>query len=175
MKRPRIPGSLASVLLTFTALGVSLIASSPVGAAGRGIEGRWLLVEQTYGEGKANLVSADEPIILELHPGAGDLAGRWLAPSKGPSEGRIWPAWIAEGRPLPVQVLEKAIDAGSGRLHASYLVAPSEGDATILEVEESYELDGAEGSLTGTVKVIFRSGDETRGSYVLHRRFERVE
>ena len=76
---------------------------------------------------------------------------------------------------LPIEILRREILPGGGGLRASYVVAPSEGDGLLLEVDEAYALKPGGEALSGIVKVVFRQGAETRGSYTLHRRFERLD
>lgn len=138
------------------------------------LEGRWVLVEQTYGKGKANLAGQEQPVCLEFYTdGGGQQAARaWRADESSASWG--WPVWLAEGKPLPLRLLQRSVDPGAGTVAVRYTVQPSAGDSMVLEVEESYRLEEAGTALVGTVKATFRVGEETRGGFVLHRRFERM-
>jgi hypothetical protein len=152
----------------------ALTLLSPLAAAGP-LEGRWILTEQSYGEGRTDLASG-EPLVLELYRQGERTEGRILAgeaASGAAPQAHTWPIWIAEGRVLPGRILEREIDPALGVVRARYEVKPSEGDDLVLEVQEEYLLEEGGSALVGTVKIQFRAGDEARGGYTLHRRFER--
>lgn len=151
----------------------ALATAGSVSAAEPGLAGRWRLVEQTYGRGEANLEPAGTPLILEFLPQGGGFVGR-VHPEASQASARPWPAWQASGRELPLQILDPPGLTKGGAIRAHYLVEPSAGDPVVLDVVETYRVDPGGDSLSGTVEVTFRLGDETRGSYTLHRRFERV-
>ncbi|HXI03392.1 MAG TPA: hypothetical protein VNI57_09465 [Candidatus Saccharimonadales bacterium] len=159
-------------LAVFAAL-AALATAGAVSASGPDFAGRWRLVEQTYGRGEANLEPAGGPLILEFIPQGAGFAGN-IHPETAGVAARPWPAWQASGRDLPLQLLDPPGLTKGGAIRAHYLVKPSDGDSLVLEVQETYRVEPGGDSLTGTVEVTFRLGDETRGSYTLHRRFERV-
>lgn len=159
------------LLAAFMMLGPALAAAPPA-APGASLEGRWLLVEQSYGRGGSNLVSAEDRIVLELSRQGSGHSGRILDPVD-PARGWSWPAWEAGGRLLPARNLQKASSEEEGFVRARYQVKPSEGDEMELEITEEYRM-GPRGDLVGTVKVVFLTPEGTRGSYELSRRFERI-
>ena len=89
------------------------------------LEGRWRLVEQSYGEGQANLVRTADPLILEFGGRGPQLEARLHL--EGPeARSAPWPAFAAGERLDPVEVRQlelardgdlavfRVSDAGSG-------------------------------------------------------------
>jgi hypothetical protein len=135
-------------------------------------EGRWTLVRQTYGRGDANLAAPENPPHLEfLRDGSGWSARIWAG--EATEQALPWPAWIAEGEALPLVVESWKVDPAAGTVEVRYRVKPSAGDDVVLAVVEAYELTEDGEALVGTLTATFLDGDETRGSFVLNRRFER--
>lgn len=156
---------IAGILLSFLPLAV--LAASP-----SSIEGRWTLVHQSYGRGDANLAEADRPLRLEFaREGAGLSARTWVGDERAGA--RSWPAWVVEGEALPLEIKRWDVASAAGTVTVRYQVQPSASGTTVLDVVEAYHLDKESGELVGTVTVTFLADGEKRGSYVLHRRFER--
>ena len=157
-------------------VGISiLLAMFPgrIGADPPSLEGRWILVEQNYGKGKSNLVDADQPLCLEFSRKDNQLSARaWR--EKNPARIWDWPAWIADDRALPLEVTERVEDRSKGTILLRYRVQPSEAGDLVLEVEENYRVEEQGTALVGQVKVTFMTTEGERGSYTLHRRFERM-
>ena len=153
---------------------VSLLAVTIVHAAPGALEGRYRLVEQTYGGSLANLVENETPVTLTLVRSGVALDATLTAADS--TARHPWPAFVTDAGALPVESLERRDDAASCGLHAKYRVRPS--DDLTLEIVEDYRCAGDGKALVGTYSVFFlaRSPEGTlspRGSYVLHRRFER--
>jgi hypothetical protein len=72
-----------------------------------------------------------------------------------------------------VHVEEQRFSVAGDRVFARYRVDPSPGDDLVLVVTEEYSVVEDGEALVGTVRVEFRRDGEDRGSYLLHRRFER--
>jgi hypothetical protein len=157
-------------LRTLTALGGVVLLAWTSTAAGP-LEGRWLLVEETYGTGGLNLARGKPTQTIELAREAGGLVARTRIGSD--SSPRPWPAFVIKDTPAPVAVSELQITPAEDGVRARYTVSSfRDGDDMHLEVVEDYRVDD-DGSLAGTVHVRFLRGTESRGSFVLHRRFER--
>jgi hypothetical protein len=136
------------------------------------LEGHWVLVEQNYGKGKANFAPLDAPVHLEFVMEGAEMAGKvWQGESR--ASAAAWPAFDAGGGLLPLQMERRRIDPLAGVARAEYMVQPSPPDGVILEVVEEYRLTDKGDALVGTTTVSFVRDGEPRGSYVLHRRFER--
>jgi len=150
-----------------------LVALSGASILGAGtIEGRWRLVEQTAGEGKANLASADAPLRLEFRMTGASLAGRIWTAEKTPRS-FPWPAFVSDRSPRPVDATRIVISPGSDSARAVYRVRTSGEGEPDLEVEEEYRLAEGGRALVGTVRITSLEGGKPAGSYLLHRRFER--
>ena len=150
----------------------SVLALVALAAPPSSPEGLWTLVHQSYGRGEANLAEPDRPLRLELtREGAGLSARIWVGDDI--AEARSWPAWVVEGRALPLEIKRRDSDSAAGTVSVRYQVRPSEAGELVLDVVEAYHLDEESKELVGTVTVTFLAGGEKRGSYVLHRRFER--
>jgi hypothetical protein len=153
-------------------IALAALCGPPPAVSAGSLEGRWELVEQRYGKGAANQAPREEPVWLEfVQLGERLEASIWVGSSR--SQAVAWPALAAEETQLPARVEELATGPLLDRVRAVYTVEPAEGEGTRLEVVESYRL-GADGeTLEGTVTVSFYRDEKPRGSYVLHRRFER--
>jgi hypothetical protein len=150
-----------------------VLSSSAVAAPAPGsLEGRWLLVEQRYGKGEADHASTDQPVRLEFVRDGGTVAGTIRAGS-GESVAARWPAMVVDGEPQEIRVEEYRTGRDSEWVRASYTVPPRPGDDLMLKVVEEYRVSTGGKELVGTVTVSFMRDGEPRGSYVLHRRFER--
>jgi hypothetical protein len=141
----------------------------PVLAAGS-IEGRWRLVEQHAGSGRADLARDQRPIRIEFVASAtGSLSGRlWIGdPPAGPY---AWPSFASSGSLRPVSLEETRLDRDEAV--AQYRVAPGAAGDRTLRIREEYRLTAGGGALSGVIRITELEGDEPRGSYVIHRRFE---
>lgn len=134
-------------------------------------EGRWRLVTQTYGAGEANLAPEDAPVRMDLVAAAAGPSGRIWAGDDA-RRAVAWPAFVAEGRALPVEVISLATGS-AGTVEAAYRVRPVDADDLVLVIREAY-VPSADGAwLEGTVEVRFEGGSTNRGGYTLHRRYAR--
>jgi hypothetical protein len=84
-----------------------------------------------------------------------------------------WPAFAADDKHVRTQIDEYETSPGRNRVRAVYTVDPSVDSKLTLKVVEEYRLADGGKSLKGTLTVKFLHAGEPRGSYVLHRRFER--
>jgi hypothetical protein len=152
------------------ALLLAALGSSGLQAAT--LEGRWRLVEERAGTGRANLAAPVAPLRLEFYPSGAALAGRiWTA--EKPSRAFPWPSFRTEQGSLPIQLDERTVSPAGDRARALYRVkAPDGGDAE-LQVEEEYRLTEGGDVLLGELRIAVREQGESRGSYTLRRRFER--
>jgi hypothetical protein len=142
------------------------------GALAGTLEGHWVLVEQNYGQGKANFASQDTPVHLEFLMEGAELAGKvWEGESRATAA--AWPAFDAGDGLLPLQMERRLIDPHSGVALAEYTAQPSPPDGLVLKIVEEYRVTDKGDSLVGTTTVSLVRDGEPRGSYVLHRRFER--
>lgn len=133
-------------------------------------EGRWRMVEQSYGDGSGNTVREDEPRWLELRRGAQGWSGE-LQSGSALSEKFVWPAVVTAGRVRPLeQVAIRAL--ADNAVEALYRVPPTPGDDLTLEIRERYRLDGPD-RLLGLVEVTFERDGVRRGGYTLRRRYAR--
>jgi hypothetical protein len=155
----------------FSFVPLLLLLAAPCLAAGS-IEGHWILVEQNYGSGKANFAPQDEPVHFEFAMEGGELSGKvWEGENR--STAASWPAFDAGDGLLPLQIEERRIDRQSGIIRAEYVVQPDPPDGVVLRIVEDYHVADKGESLVGTTTIYFKRDGEPRGSYVLHRRFER--
>jgi hypothetical protein len=158
---------LAKTITTVTAillLGIGMAGAGP-------LEGRWLLVEQTYGSGGSNLIKDEEPLRLEFSREGDHLAARaWFGDGSG---GLLqWPSLLT-GDGAEVHVEEFVIAPREDRVRVRYRTEPDPREKTGLEIVEEYHVGDDGNTLTGTVTVSLVRAGESGGSYVLHRRFER--
>jgi hypothetical protein len=161
-----------TLVLAVSVLVLPVFASGLPGS----LEGQWTLVRQTYGEGEQNLAGLDRPVHLEILPAQGSPQVKvWAGADK--ASALSWPAWIADAGPGPLTVLERTIDPVAGLLRARYQITPAGSKENfVLEIEEQYKImrEGAVDVMVGKLIVQFIREGKPRGSYVLHRRFERV-
>ena len=104
--------------------------------------------------------------------GDGLTARVWEGESRAAAA--TWPAFDAGAGLLTLQIEERRIDRLSGTARAEYVVQPDPPDGVVLRIVEEYRVADKGASLIGTTTVFFQRGGEPRGSYVLHRRFERA-
>ena len=135
------------------------------------IEGRWQLIEQSYGEGRANLVAAEEqPLWLEFVRRGVALEGRVQTDPTG--KRFLWPRLSTSSSQVGID--ERTVSADEREIRVKYRVMPSADDDVVLIVTEQYRLADQGRSLIGTVEVVFRQTGKKDGSYRLHRRYERL-
>lgn len=153
---------------------VTAFAADPAPTLARSVlGGAWTLVEQTYGDGGANQIRADEPPVrLAFERSGGSLVGTIRA-GDARAAAVAWPNLTPDGA-RSVEVQARELGAREERVYARYRVAPAPGDDLWLVVTEDYRLIENGRALAGTVLVEFERHGEPRGSYVLHRRFERT-
>jgi hypothetical protein len=160
------------VELRAAVIACSFLCLATAAAVAGPLEGRWLLVEETYGTGGLDLTRGRPPQTIEfLREG-----GRLVASTRigADARSRPWPAFVIGESPAPVAVHEMLIAPAEDGVRARYTVSAfRDGDDMVLEVEEEYRLEGDGRILAGTVVVEFLRGDEPRGSFELRRRFER--
>lgn len=142
------------------------------------LEGQWILVKQTYGQGDHNLAGSERPVRMEINLSQGAPQVRIWA-GENQADQLPWPAWVADGGPRPLTVLERVLDPAAGLLRARYRITPPDSDGEddfFVEVDENYKVvrEGTNDVMKGDLIVRFIRQGEPRGSYVLHRRFERV-
>lgn len=163
----RIPLKLAVLV------GVLLAVGAPAVGDGSSIEGRWVLAEQTYGDGGANMVAPTDPsLYLEFIRNADGFRGvLWRGTDRVGA--RPWPALVVgrQGRTVTVDRWEVSPDEHG--IRATYTVTPSATDDLLLRVVEEYSVREDGETLAGQVEVTFNRDGEAKGSYVLRRRFER--
>ena len=94
----------ARTLIAFCGL---VFLASTYAAAGP-LEGRWLLVEETYGTGGLNLRRDKPPQTIELVREGGGLVARTRIGPQG-SASRPWPAFVIGDTPARVSVNELSI------------------------------------------------------------------
>jgi hypothetical protein len=114
-------------LKTVVLAGILLVGLVSAAAAGS-IEGRWVLVEQYYGDGGSNLVSAtDEPLHLSFVRDVAGLHGLlWRGADRA---GALrWPALLGDDEAGPVSIERLALPADESGIDATYTVAPSATD-----------------------------------------------
>ena len=136
------------------------------------LEGRWRLVEETYGAGQRNLVREEASQTIEFVREGTQLEGRTRI-GPGMPELRDWPSFVIGETAAPLTVHEKLIRPGEDGIRVRYEVAAFRDDDMRLDVVEEYSLSDDGRSMTGTVTVTFLRGSESRGSFVLHRKFEK--
>lgn len=149
-----------------------LLALLVVGAGpALALEGRFVLVEQTYQRGERNLAPLDVPVRLEIAATPRGIEGRIWA-GEDPAASIRWPAILVEGTALPVEV-HSVRATPTGGVEARYRTRPAAGDDLVLEIREAYEPSPDGNALVGTLEIRFTGGEGNRGGYTLHRRFER--
>jgi hypothetical protein len=157
-------GSLITLLLA--------ASSSPAVHAGT-IDGRWRLVEQTYGSGGSNLMRSTSPVRLEFVRTASGFTGRvWAADDK--STGTPWPAVFSDGKAYGADLREIDVTASGDGVRAVYVVDLPDDPGVQLEITETYRVSSDDDSMmTGTVTIRMVRGGKQAGAYTLRRRFER--
>ena len=145
--------------------------SFPTALAGP-LEGRWVLVEETYGSGGLNLVREKPPQTIRFVREGAALEGRTrLAPDEPE---RSWPVFFLEQAEAAAAALEElSYSPAEDRVLARYRTPFVREDKVRLDIVEDYRVSGDGESMVGTVKVTFLDAGEKRGGFVLHRRFER--
>jgi len=158
----------ASFLALLLAAGLA-----PAARAGNGTaEGRWVLVEQHYGKGSSNLAPDEQPVKIEFVHEGGRLTGRvWAGAAE--AEALPWPVAPVRGESPRPRVHDYFSSPRLDEVRVEYSVEPSPGDGLVLEVVEEYRVVDEGKALEGSVRVAFVRDGQPRGSYVLHRRFER--
>jgi hypothetical protein len=146
-------------------------SQSPAASAGT-IEGRWRLVEQTYGTDGSDLMRSATPVRLEFTRGASGTRGRvWTKDDE--ADGKPWPVLPLAATTARMRSSKVEVTPAADRVQASYSVVVPEDPELVLEIVEAYEIGDDDATLTGTVTVGVIRGGEPAGSYTLHRRFER--
>lgn len=152
-----------ALLAVWLGAGMSAHASS--------VLGEWQLVEQSYGKGTANQIDPDaEPLKLTLYRSGAELEGRLHVGAN--RDGESWPRLVA-GDSRAVRITDKRLSEPEDQVSVIYQVDPSPGDDLVLQVSETYRLSEDGASLTGEVTIEFIRKGIQKGSYTLHRRFER--
>ena len=157
-------GSVSPILVV-----VCVLLVTPVAA--QSLEGRWLMVEQFYGDGQANIVDKELPLYLEFTPD-GDGWSVLVWPGDDRDKAVDWPAHVTRHGIQSVEVLEREVLDGGRGIRAKYELPPKGGGVVV--IEEKYSLDPSGEFLTGKASVNILKNGEDKGSYVLNRRFERV-
>lgn len=160
-------------ILFLLAVALPAPGASPAGGSARVLDGTWRLVEQRYAGGAANLAFDEAPVRLQFATGKEGTTGLITAGEGAASAALPWPAFSNDEGPLPLTVLERSLDAVKSEVRAHYRVRPSPSDELILDVEEKYAVSDDGRFLVGDLTVRFRQGEADRGSFTLHRRFER--
>lgn len=154
------------VLIAAAALGAAAVSYGPLAA--QGLEGRWSLVEQRYGEGGHDFAHRDGELTVSLRFDAGRPVGE-VAWERGRAP---WPAYPTPDGPAPVEVSSRSAAPDLSWVEARYAVPAAAADGTRLVIHERWELtepDRAECS----VEIAFERDGERRGSFVWHRVFVR--
>jgi hypothetical protein len=163
---------LKSGLLGRIAVAATMLLLAGAAAQAGSLEGHWVLVEQNYGKGGSNLAPLERPVHIEfLTEGSGLTATIWAG--EGREAAVSWPAVISPDGLLPIDLKQRRIDRGSGTVRAEYEVRPESSEGLVLRIVEEYRLSEKGAALSGTTEVSFLRDGEPRGSYTLHRRFER--
>jgi len=150
----------------------TLVALSfPTARAGP-LEGRWVLVEETYGSGGLNLVRDKPPQTIRFARDGAALTGRMRL---GPDEPENpWPVFFLEQGEAAAAVLEElSFSPAEDHVLARYRTPFVREDKTRLDIVEDYHVSEDGESMVGTVKVTFLHAGEKRGGFVLHRKFEK--
>jgi hypothetical protein len=148
---------------------VVVVSLAVLPAAAATLEGRWKLVEETYGAGGSNLMRHKPPETMEFVREAGGLAGTIRIGAAGAQR---WPLSAPGGAHAASTGEDVTFSPGEDHVHAHYLT-PENADHFHLDIVEDYRVSEDGASLTGTMTVTFLQDGEPRGSYVLHRTFER--
>jgi hypothetical protein len=149
-----------------------LATLSAVALAGESIEGRWRLVEQSYGKGRGDIPEAGSPVLIEFRRTPTGITGRvWAGDEK--TTAADWPMLFTADGPRPVRLREIESPPTGDRVRARYEVEPSGQEGGVLEIIEEYRLSDDGTALLGTVTVSLSHDGKSAGSYSIRRRFER--
>jgi hypothetical protein len=151
---------------------VLLLLAAVTAAAAGPLEGRWHLVHESYGKGKGNLAGEHRPVDLEFKRVGGELSGAMRTDEVRPFVS--WPFAPADRSADAIRVVERAVAAEEDRVRVRYVIEPRPGDDLALDIVEEYRVVEEGRALVGRVTVAFVDDGEPRGSYELHRRFERL-
>ena len=157
-------------LIRYLTVAAALLALALPVAGADSLEGRWLLVEETYGTGGLNLRRDKPAQTLEFVREGGRLTGRSRLSPDVPE--LPWPSFGVEDAAQPVTVDAVAIPLTEDSVRARYRTPAREGQVQV-DVIEEYQVSADGNSLLGTVTVTLLRNGESRGGYVLHRRYER--
>jgi hypothetical protein len=149
-----------------------LLTSTPLVGAEGTLEGRWLLVERTHGEGGLNLARG-EPVGLVLsRDETGALTGQ-ISVGSEPRRAFPWPGLPRPDSGLPVEVLERAERPGKGVVRTTYRLREEADGSRVLRIVETLQV-GADGdSLAATWEITSFEAGEDGGTLILRGRFER--
>jgi len=134
------------------------------------LEGRWKLVEQTYGEGQSDTLDVRKPLRLEFIRQGSELVG-WTWSSESSHEIVRWPSLLTgEGR---VRIEQIDIAPGEDRVRTRYSATMDSDDRVRIDFVEDYSVGDDRKTLTGTVTISLVRDGRPAGSYVVRRRFVR--
>ena len=157
-------GAFSSSLICIVAV---LFAAAAVAGP---LEGRWKLVEQTYGEGRSDTLDLRKPLRLEFVRQGGGLVG-WTWSSESGREVSRWPSLLTgEGR---VRIEKIDLPSDEDRVRARYSVTTESDDRVKLDFVEEYSVGEDRKTLTGTVTVSLVRDGRPAGSYLVRRGFVR--
>jgi len=146
------------------AYAAALVAALVGGPAAAGtLEGRWVLVEETYGAGGLDLSHQKPRQTIEFVRERGALVGR--ATMGEDARLQAWPPETGDA--------QVSFSPHENGVRVRYRT-PENDDQFRLDIVEEYRVSGDGRELSGTMKVTFLRAGEERGSFVLHRRFERL-
>jgi hypothetical protein len=147
------------------------LVSLPV-VAGATVEGRWRLVDQTYGPDGSDLLRGRAPVRLELTLAPSGPRGRvWYeGDDRAPVE---WPTPLAAPAVSETERPRIELSSSGNRIRARHAFAMEGEPDARLEIVEDYQVESAGSTLVGTVTLRLVRDGEPAGEYVLHRRFER--
>jgi hypothetical protein len=149
-----------------------VLVSPHLAQAAGALEGRWLLVERTHGEGGLNLARGQPVELLLFRDETGALAGR-ISVGGEPSQVFPWPGLPRGEAGPPIQVLKSAENPAEALIRTSYRVRMAAGSRA-MEVVETLRVSESGDFLEATWEVTAFEGGEDGGTLVLHGRFERL-
>lgn len=132
------------------------------------LEGRWLLSEQYYGEGRQNYALRGEPLELVFSRGEKGWQGKILVGGRTLE----WPSWNEPSGPLPLLDLEKEQSENGRAIAARFRVPQSPGEGVFLKVHENCRLR-PDDYLACDVEVVFEVNGKADGGFTWHRVFVR--
>lgn len=135
------------------------------------LEGKWVLVEQSYGKGTSNLAKRAPGLHLQISVALGTPEVTVWSDGESPQP---WPSMTVDKAATPSEVLERTVDLNGGSLSARYRVTPPTEGGFTLDISETYSLSAGGDALNGTYTVKLSRDGEPRGSFMLHRRFVRA-